>query len=125
MPYGVSGSDAVDVCRDWMIYLGATDAVSTAEDSRLVCDIYSRSYLAWVDNRRGNLDVDVVERAAATAAADGRRALVFVPGGIRPTAQQRADELGVALFRFGSYDGGLDGANSLGRQLRVVGMESR
>jgi predicted RecB family endonuclease len=108
-----------------MVYLGAADAVEAKGDERLVCDIYSATYVAWVDNRRGNLGLDVVDRAAAAAAADGRRPLVFVPGGIRPAAQQRADELGVALLRFGPYDGGLEGANALGRQLRATGMEPR
>jgi predicted RecB family endonuclease len=93
-----------------MVYLGAADAVEAKGEAGLACDIYSGRYLAWVDNRRGNLDVDVVERAAATAGVDGRRPIVFAPGGIRPSAQQRADELGVALLRFGSYDGGLESA---------------
>lgn len=122
MPYGASDGDAVRVCREWMVYLGARDTVEVTGAGRRVCDLYSTRYLAWVENRRGNLEVDLVERAAATAAADGRQALVFVPGGIRPVAEQRADELGVALLSFGSYDGGLDGANSWGRQLCGIGM---
>jgi len=124
MPYGASNADAVSVCRDWMVFLGAADAVEATGVARAACDLYSASYVAWVSNARGNLDVDLVERAAAVAASDGRQALVFTPGGVRPVARQRADALHVAILQFGSYDGALDGANDLGRQLRSAGMAS-
>lgn len=122
MPYGASDSEAVELCRDWMVFLGASDTVKANGVISEVCDLYSARYLAWVDKGRGNLDLDPIERAAALAASDGRAPLVFVPGGIRPVARLRADALGVAHLRFGSYDGALDGANTLGRELRAAGL---
>lgn len=121
MPYGASYVEAVRLCREWMIYLGAVDTLPATGAAAAVCDLYSRDFVAWVDNRRGNLDVDVVERAARVAASDGRRAVVFIPGGVRPAAQDLADTLGVALLRFGPYDGALYGANRRGRELRASG----
>ncbi len=78
-------------------------------ETRRVCDLYSAAYIAWVDNGRGNLDVEAVENVAKVAASDGRNALVFLRGGVRPVAQQRADTLGVALLNHHATDGSLEG----------------
>lgn len=121
-PFGASGREAIELCREWMLFLGAKDTVASAGEARVDCDLYSGRYVAWVWDARENLDVKPVERAATVAAHDGRVALVFVPGGVRPIARERADALGVALFRFGAYDSALDGANSLGRQLCLTGL---
>ncbi|WP_290473108.1 hypothetical protein [Leifsonia sp. 71-9] len=117
-----SDRDAVRLCREWMVYLGAADVVAASGDVAEVCDLYSNRFLAWVDDRPGNLDVDAVRRVAGMAASDGRRALVFHPGGVFPDAQDQADALGVALFRYDARGGNLDGANQVGRSLRVTGL---
>lgn len=107
-----------------MIYLGASDTVAAAGAAGQFCDLYSHHYLGWVDNRRGNLDTEAVERAATLAGADGRRGLIFVSGGVSPYARKRAEVLGVAILRYGAQGGDLDGANSLGRALCVSGLAS-
>lgn len=107
-----------------MIYLGASDATVARSATRAVCDVYSSRYLAWVDNRRRNLDIGLVNRVNEVSRADGRKALVFVPGGVFPDAQDLADRLGVAIFQFDSQGGELDGANTLGRRLRSSGLET-
>ena len=105
-----------------MIYLGANDAVASSGVALQTCDLYSSHYLAWVDNRQRNLSIETVERASNVAAGDGRRPVVFVPGGVLPTAQDRADELGVALLRFDARNADLDGANLAGRRIRTNGL---
>ena len=105
-----------------MIHLGALDTVLASDATRAVCDLYSTRFLAWVDNRRGNVGLDVVERAAAIAAGDGRYPLVFLSGGVLPEAQDRADAVGLALIRFDAQGGNLDGANRAGRILRGRGL---
>lgn len=109
--------EAVQLCREWMVYLGAPDAVSAEGESRGVCDIYSSRFLAWVSNQRGNLGLDLIEKAAAVAAADGRFPLVFASGGVLPEAQDRADAVGLAILRFDAQAGNLDGANLIGRRM--------
>ncbi|MGN7797697.1 hypothetical protein [Leifsonia sp. 22587] len=121
-PWGASDNEAIELCREWMIYLGATDAVAAYGSTTEVCDIYSARSLAWVDNQRGNLDVHRVERAASVSAADGRRALIFVRAGVIPAARVRADDLGVAIFGFDPEGGTLDGVNLLGRELFAGGI---
>lgn len=121
-PYGASGSEAIELCREWMLFLGARETVASTGDSRVLCDLYSGRYLAWVSDTRGNLDIDSVDIAAKLAAADGRQPLIFVPGGVRPIARERADALGVALLRYRANDGALDGANALGRQMCENGL---
>lgn len=121
-PLGVSDLEAVELCRQWMVYLGAADSVAASGEARQVCDLYSGHFLAWVDNSHQNLAIELVERSARVCATDGRRGLVFVPGGVFPDAQDRADALGVALLRFDPYGGDLDGANPLGRDLRSSGL---
>jgi hypothetical protein len=121
-PFGVSGEEALELCREWMIYLGAADSVVAAGAARKSCDLYSSCYLGWVDNGRGNLDVDAVENAAALAAADGRQPLIFLRGGVRPVAQERADVLGVALINYRERDRALDGRSRLGREVIATGL---
>lgn len=122
LPWRASDHEALELCREWMTYLGASDVVIAADQVRPICDLYGSRFLAWVHNRRGNLGLDVVEKAAAVAAADGRHPLVFLSGGALPEAQDRADALGIALLRFDAQGGNLDGANRIGRRLRVSGM---
>ncbi|WP_285115467.1 hypothetical protein [Leifsonia sp. fls2-241-R2A-40a] len=121
-PFGVSADEAVELCREWMIYLGAVDAVAAQNPARQLCDLYSSRYLAWVDNRRGNLDVDAVEKAATLAASDGRQALIFVRGGVRPVAQEQADALGVAILWYHAVDATLAGRSRPGLALLVSGL---
>lgn len=102
-----------------MHYLGATDAVVATGEARQTCALYASHYLGWVENKRGNLEVELVERAAAVAAADGRRGLIFARHGVSPAARVRADELGIAIFGFDAQGGTLDGVNLLGRELRA------
>lgn len=105
-----------------MVYLGATDTVIARGDSRHVCDLYSRRYIAWVSDARGNLDIGTVDEAARISVSDGRLPLIFVPGGVRPIARERADALGVALLQYRPLDGALDGANAIGRHLCASGL---
>lgn len=105
-----------------MVYLGAADTVVSREEARASCDLYSSRYLVWVDNGRGNLDVNAVEKAATLAAADGRQPLIFLRGGVRPAAQERADALGVALLNYRERDSALDGRSRLGREIVIVGL---
>lgn len=121
-PWGVSDKEAVELCRDWMVQLGATDTRIKDNPSRETCDLYSEHFLGWVENARGNLDVELVEYAAALSAEDGRASLLFVPGGVFPDARERADALGVAVLRFRAQDGALDGVNGLGRRVREAGL---
>lgn len=121
-PYGVSGPAAVELCHEWMVFLGAEETAVSNPETQSPCDLYSGRYIAWVSDQRGNLDVDLVERAAALATSDGRVPLIFLPGGVRPIARERADERGVALLRYRASDAALDGANALGQQLRAAGL---
>ena len=100
-----------------MHYLGAEDAVVATGEPRLICDLYGSRYLGWVENKRGNLEIGLVERAAAVVASDGRTGLVFAGHGVSPFARVKADELGIAILRFDAQGGTLDGVNPLGRQL--------
>jgi hypothetical protein len=121
-PYGVSDEDAIVLCREWMVYLGATDTVAASDETRKLCDLYSSSYLAWVDNRRGNLDQGQVTLAANLSSTDGRRGLIFVRGGVLPEARQQADQLGVALLRYDARNGSLEGGNQAGFATRASGL---
>lgn len=121
-PHGVSGQAAVELCREWMVYLGAANTIVATGPAKGFCDLYSDRHLAWVRDQRENLDVEPVNRAANTAASDGRQAIIFVPGGVRPVAQDLADALGVALLWYDAQDGALDGGNLLGRDICSKGL---
>lgn len=121
-PWGVSQDEAVELCRAWMVYLGANDTVVAAGETKSFCNLYSHHFLAWVNNSQHNLDIKSVEQIATVASSDGRLPLIFVPGGVLPSAQDRADALGVAVLRFDARNADLDGANALGRQIRATGL---
>lgn len=116
-PWGVSDDEAIELCRDWMIYLGAADTVVASGAGVQACDLYSAGYLAWVENKTGNVEIGLVEHAAAVVAADGREALIFARRGVIPAARVRADELGIAIFGFDPQGATLDGVNLRGREL--------
>lgn len=105
-----------------MIFLGAADTVEAAGKVAETCDLYSAKYLAWVDNSRGNLDAELVERAARVSAADGRTPLVFAAGGVLGSAQRQADALGVAIICFDAVGGLIAGGSELGYRLCAAGL---
>jgi hypothetical protein len=107
-----------------MIYLGATDTVAASDEQRILCDLYSSRYLAWVDNRRGNIDESQVALAASLSSTDGRQGLIFFRGGVLPDARQRADRCGVALLRYEARNGSLEGGNQVGLAIRASGLDS-
>jgi hypothetical protein len=123
MPLGVSGAEALELCREWMVYLGAGKVVAATGATRELCGLYSTSCVAWVDNRVGNIGVDAIERAAGLATFDGRLPVVFVSGGIRPAAMRRANALRVPILRYRPEDAALEGVTPLGRQLRRSGFD--
>lgn len=105
-----------------MHFLGATDAVVATNESRQICELYGSRHIGWVENKRGNLEVEFVERAAAVTTADGRRGLIFARHGVSPIARVRADELGIAIFSFDPEGGTLDGVNLVGREWCATGL---
>lgn len=122
LEWRASDQEALALCREWMIFLGAVDTIVATEPVRQVCDLYSSRFLAWVCNSRGNLGVDTVERAAAIATNDGRYPLIFLSAGVLPVTQDRADAVGLALLRFDAQGGNLDGTNRVGRELLLSGL---
>jgi hypothetical protein len=94
-----------------MVFLGERDTVIAEGRDASVCDLYSSRYIAIVDNRIGNIDLSVVDRAAAIGESDGRRALVFGPGGCLPDAAQAADTRGVAVITFDELSGEIEARN--------------
>lgn len=112
-PDGVSDRQAVELCREWMVFLGESDTVAATGDDAAVCDLYSSRYVALVSNSRGNIGMPLVERAVALVASDGRRGLVFHSGGSRPTAGEFADANGVALIMFDPENGDIEARNQV------------
>jgi hypothetical protein len=105
-----------------MRYLGASDAVVATGESRQSCELFASRYLGWVENRRGNLGMEAVERAALVVAADGRRGLIFIRHGVLPQAVDRADHLGIAIFGYDPEGGTLDGVNLVAREWYATGL---
>jgi hypothetical protein len=71
-----------------MVYLGERDTMIASDDAAAVCDLHSSRYVALVQNRIGNIEVPLVQRAIALSTADGRRALVFHSGGASSTPRR-------------------------------------
>ena len=96
-----------------MVFLGEQDAVIAEGPAAEVCDLYSSRYVALVDNHRGNIEVPLVQRAIALAESDGRRGLIFHPGGCLLDAADLADAKGVALIMFDPRSGAIEPRNQL------------
>jgi hypothetical protein len=112
-PDGVNDRDAVALCREWMIYLGEADTVSSAGAASRICDLYSSRYVALVDNGRGNLGLPLVDRVAMLVESDGRRGLIFHAEGCLPDAASRAESLGIAVITFDARNGWIEPRNRL------------
>lgn len=112
-PDGVNDRDAVDLCREWMIYLGETDTVVSEGAAAATCDLYSSRYVALVDNRRGNIGLPLVNRATALVASDGRRGLIFHSGGCFPDAAVKAEYAGIAVITFDARNAEIEARNQL------------
>lgn len=112
-PVGSSRTAAVEFCREWMVFLGERDTVIAEGAAAAVCDLYGSRYVALVDNRRGNIDVPLVQRAIALTESDGRRALVFHPGGCLLDAADLATDHGIALIMFDPRSGTIEARNQL------------
>ena len=110
-PVGSSQVAAVEFCREWMVYLGEADTVIASGDTAAVCDLYSSRYVALVQNRIGNIEVPLVQRAIALSTSDGRRGLVFHSGGCLIDAARLADAHGVALITYMSQSGDIAARN--------------
>ncbi|GAB3396187.1 hypothetical protein GCM10027568_29830 [Humibacter soli] len=108
---GVSDSEAVALCRQWMVYLGETDAVEAVGRVASVCDLFSSHYVALVDNKQGNIGLPLVERGMALASADGRRCVIFHSGGCLPNAGRAADQAGIAVIMFDPENGDIEATN--------------
>ena len=112
-PVGTSRTAAAEFCREWMVFLGERDTVIAEGPVSAACDLYSSRYVALVDNQRGNIEVPLVERAVALAESDGRRGLIFHPGGCLPDAADLADARGIALIMFDPRSGAIEARNRL------------
>lgn len=112
-PVGSSRAAAVEFCREWMVFLGERDTVIAEGPATAACDLYSSRYVALVDNRRGNIEVPLVQRAIALTDSDGRQGLVFHPGGCLLDAADLADACGVALIMFDPRSGAIEARNQL------------
>jgi hypothetical protein len=96
-----------------MLYLGEQDTVIAEEPAAAACDLYSSRYIALVNNQRGNIEVPLVQRAIALAESDGRRGLVFHPGGCLPDAADLANARGIALIMFDARNGEIEARNQV------------
>jgi hypothetical protein len=96
-----------------MVYLGEEDTVVAEGATAVICDLYSSRYVALVENRIGNIEVPLVQRAAALSASDGRRGLVFHSGGCFADAAELATAHGIALITYMARAGDIAAANQL------------
>jgi len=83
-----------------MVYLGEEDAVVAEGATAETCDLYSSRYVALVENRIGNIEIPLVQRAVTLSRSDDRRAVVFHSGGCFGDAAELADDYGIALITY-------------------------
>ena len=110
-PVGSSRTAAVEFCREWMIFLGERDTVIAEGPAAAACDLYSSRYVVLVENRIGNIEVPLVQRAVALSRSDGRRAVVFHSGGCFGDAAELADTYGIALITYVAREGDIEARN--------------
>jgi hypothetical protein len=119
---GATDSEAIQVCAQWMRFLGAVDTVVADPVAQIQCDLYSGKYLAWVDNRRGNVGPELVNRVIDVMRLDGRPGLIFFRAGFDPWSRASATEHGISLLRFSPEDGTLRGYNPQRKDIYTRGL---
>lgn len=119
---GATDPEAIEMCAQWMRYLGAVDTVSADPSGSVPCDLYSSRYLGWVDNNRGNVGQELVDKVADVTRLDGRAGLIFFRSGFNPYAEDAATALGIALLRFTPENADIGGYNAHGREVIARGL---
>lgn len=94
-----------------MVYLGEEDTVVAEGATAVICDLYSSRYVALVENRIGNIEVPLVQRAVMLSASDGRHSLVFHSGGCFPDAGELANAHGIPLIAYVARAGDIEPRN--------------
>lgn len=121
---GATDSEAIELCAQWMRYLGAADVVIADPAAAIPCDLYSNNILGWVHNWRGNVEADLVAHVISVLKNDGRSGMIFFRHGFDTFARNSATRAGIALVRFSPEDGTAHGLNQLGRDVFVRGLVS-
>jgi hypothetical protein len=121
--HGATDSEAIRICAGWMRFLGAVDTVEADPGASIPCDLYSRLYLGWVDNRSPNVGFELVDRAIRVSDADGRIGLIFFRYGFNGWASEKATEYGIAVLRFSPGSGSINGLNRVGREICSRGLD--
>jgi hypothetical protein len=110
------------MCAQWMRYLGAADTMIADPAAVIPCDLFSSRYLGWVDNNRGNVGQELVDRAASVIRVDGRAGLIFFRSGFSPYARESATAFGIALLRFAPENAHINGHNEHGHNVVARGL---
>jgi hypothetical protein len=121
---GATDREAIELCAQWMSYLGATDVVIANPSASIPCDLYSNNYLGWVHNWHGDVGADLVEQAISALSTDKRSGMIFFRYGFDGFARNLATNAGLALIRFSPEYGTANGLNQLGRDIFVRGLVS-
>lgn len=116
---------AEHLARDWMSYLGASEAVVTPERRDGGVDVRSRDFVAQVKNLQNEqVGVAVVRQLYGVAASEHRRALFFSSSGYTRDALAFARENDVALFVVRYREGRLVPHGSLAQQYLAHGLHA-
>jgi hypothetical protein len=122
-PFGVSDAGAEALCAEWMRHLGAPEATVTRLTSDGGIDIESTNYIAQVKNYAGTVGVAEVRELAGVSHDDGRHALFFTSGAYASGAQEFAQRIGMALFRYNAVEGTISDQNRFAADMIAHGLD--
>lgn len=108
--------DAELNARDWMIYLGFSDARATPVGRDKGVDVTSSRAIGQVKFKGVKTSMDDIKLLHSTSILLAKRALFFSLGGYTQPALEFADQVQIALFEF-DYQGAIKSINSSAKKL--------
>jgi hypothetical protein len=116
--YGVSPTGAEHWVRDWMLHMGAMNAVVTQQSNDGGIDITSDLFVAQVKHYQGSVGIAELRQLAGVLHAEGaqRHALFFTSGNYPAQANDFADSVNMALFVYDVTSGEVSPQNFLAKR---------
>ncbi len=123
-PYGVSPRGAELLCRDWMEFLGVSDAVVSQFTADGGIDILSQDLAAQVKHYKGSVGGPEVQQLVGAALIMKRKPLFFTSGKYTTSALKAAEEAQVPLLTYNAEDGTLLPANRFAEPIIEYGFNT-
>ena len=121
VPDGLTPREAEFYVRDWMVWLGDSDARVTQASNDGGVAVVSPRHAVQVKHYEGSVGVAAFRELVGTAHLSSKRPVMFTSGHVPPGALKVADATNMPVFVYNEYAGSLRPLNSPARDVLAKG----